>query len=116
MLKYHDLYTNPVDEYVGNRLKLILAEKAVDHKALGISQELLDDYIEGYQRIGSAKLFEFSMHMEVPVMYFFDGYEPVYDQEIPLAAHVSPQLLLSSFYRAEISKRLKVIKVLKIKA
>lgn len=109
-----DMYINPVDEYVGNRLRLKMMQKHMCHADFGISKEMLDDYINGSQRIGSAKLFEISMALDVPVIYFFEGFEPPYDMETNLKGHASPQLLLSGFYRAEINKRLKVMKLLKI--
>jgi hypothetical protein len=109
-----DMYVNPVDEYVGSRLQLMISKKKFTYLDLGISEEALEDYIHGYRRIGAANLFQISMMLDVPVKYFFEGFEPTYDMEVKLEGHVSPQLLLSKFYQATIPKRLKVMKLLNI--
>jgi transcriptional regulator with XRE-family HTH domain len=70
---------NPVDLYVGGRVRM-------RRKFLGLSQEHLAESIEltfqqvqkyerGANRISSSKLYEIGKVLKVPVAYFFEGYD-----------------------------------------
>jgi transcriptional regulator with XRE-family HTH domain len=69
---------NPIDIYVGSRLKQ-------RRTALGISQEKLAEALEitfqqvqkyekGINRMGASRLYQLSHILEVPITYFFDCY------------------------------------------
>ncbi len=70
---------NPVDAYVGNRLKIRRNELGISQtkisEMLGITFQQVQKYEKGLNRIGSSRLYEFSKILKVPVSYFFDGYE-----------------------------------------
>ena len=110
-----ELYPSYADIYVGKRLEAKMKEKKLSYADLGISKQQLEDYIQGYRRIGSARLFEFSMELDTTVAYFFEGLEMPDEPGIELDGHISPQRLLTHFYRAKVGTRKKVMKLLKIK-
>ena len=70
---------NPVDVYVGSRLKARRIELGISltkiGKMVGITFQQVQKYEKGLNRIGSSRLYEFSKILKVPVSYFFDGYE-----------------------------------------
>ena len=70
---------NPVDAYVGNRLKIRRNELGISQtkisEMVGITFQQVQKYEKGLNRIGSSRLYEFSKILKVPVSYFFDGYE-----------------------------------------
>lgn len=68
----------PVDEHVGLKLK-------IKRSALGITQHELGDmvgvtfqqiqkYERGANRIGAGRLYEFAKILNVPINYFYDGF------------------------------------------
>lgn len=70
---------HPVDVHVGKRLRL-------RRKALGLSQadlgrqvgitfQQIQKYERGTNRMGASRLWEFARALQVPVDYFFQGYE-----------------------------------------
>jgi transcriptional regulator with XRE-family HTH domain len=87
---------NPVDLYVGARVRL-------RRKFLGLSQQMLAEgvgltfqqiqkYERGANRISASKLFEISKLLKVPVASFFEGYdtdeyESLYDNQSERSAH-----------------------------
>ncbi|CDZ59626.1 helix-turn-helix domain-containing protein [Neorhizobium galegae] len=74
-----DKLPNPVDVYVGGRVRL-------RRKFLRISQETLSSqlnltfqqvqkYERGMNRISASKLYQISRALQTPITYFFDGFE-----------------------------------------
>jgi transcriptional regulator with XRE-family HTH domain len=71
--------SHPVDVFVGGRLRsrrlmLGLSQDAVG-RAIGISFQQVQKYERGINRMGSSRLYEFSRLLNIPVSYFFDGYD-----------------------------------------
>lgn len=71
--------SNPVDVYVGGRLRLrrtllgLSQEKLAD--AIGLTFQQVQKYERGTNRISASRLYQFSKILEVPVAYFFDEYD-----------------------------------------
>lgn len=68
-----------VDKYIGQRLRvrrmmLKFSQSDLAEK-VGITFQQLQKYENGSNRISASRLFSFSKFLNVPVSYFFDGYE-----------------------------------------
>lgn len=69
-----------IDSHVGKRLKarrtlMGLSQEAVG-KAVGITFQQVQKYEKGSNAMNAGRLIEFAKFMNVPVAYFFDGFEP----------------------------------------
>jgi transcriptional regulator with XRE-family HTH domain len=70
-------HLNPIDKYVGRRVRmrrLMLAmsqEKLGD--ALGLTFQQVQKYEKGTNRIGASRLQQISHILQVPVAFFFEG-------------------------------------------
>ncbi len=71
--------SNPVDVYVGTRLKVRRMELGLSQNKIGemtgITFQQVQKYEKGLNRIGSSRLYEFAKILKVPVSYFFEQYE-----------------------------------------
>lgn len=71
--------SNPVDVYVGTRLKIRRTELGFSQNKIGemtgITFQQVQKYEKGLNRIGSSRLYEFAKILKVPVAYFFEQYE-----------------------------------------
>lgn len=71
--------SNPVDVYVGTRLKIRRLELGYSQNKIGemtgITFQQVQKYEKGLNRIGSSRLYEFAKILKVPVSYFFEQYE-----------------------------------------
>lgn len=70
---------HPVDIYVGKRLRmrrvmLGMSQESVG-KAIGVTFQQIQKYERGANRMGSSRLYDFSQILNVPVSFFFEGYE-----------------------------------------
>lgn len=71
--------SNPVDGYVGGRLRLrrtllgLSQEKLAE--AIGLTFQQVQKYERGTNRISASRLYQFAKILDVPVSYFFDQYE-----------------------------------------
>ena len=69
---------NPVDLYVGQKLKarrnLIGITQEVLAEATGITFQQVQKYEKGRNRLSASRLFQFSRVLDVPVSYFFEGF------------------------------------------
>ncbi len=78
---------NPIDIYVGSRVRLrrmmveMSQEKLADQ--LGLTFQQVQKYEKGTNRIGASRLYEISQILEVPVQYFFEGISEQVDVEEP---------------------------------
>lgn len=68
---------NPIDIYVGSRVKARRKEVGMTQqdlaKALGLTFQQVQKYERGANRISASKLFMISGTLDVPIPYFFDG-------------------------------------------
>jgi transcriptional regulator with XRE-family HTH domain len=68
---------NPIDIYVGSRIRLrrnvmgISQEKLGEH--LGITFQQIQKYEKGTNRVGASRLQEIAAMLSVPVSFFFEG-------------------------------------------
>lgn len=76
--------SNPVDVYVGTRLKVRRMELGLSQNKIGemtgITFQQVQKYEKGLNRIGSSRLYEFAKILKVPVSYFFEQYEMTFGQ------------------------------------
>ncbi|HTK84927.1 MAG TPA: helix-turn-helix transcriptional regulator [Patescibacteria group bacterium] len=69
----------PMDIHVGKRLRLrrslvgMSQEKLAEH--VGITFQQLQKYERSTNRITAGRLHQFAQELEVPIQYFYDGYE-----------------------------------------
>ena len=70
---------HPIDIHVGSRVKLRrmilgMSQEALG-KSLGLTFQQIQKYEKGVNRIGASRMFELSRLLEVPVQFFFDGFD-----------------------------------------
>lgn len=121
---------NPVDVYVGARVKLrrqlIGMSQEKLGEALALTFQQVQKYERGANRVSASKLHRIAEVLDVPISYFFDGYEgdtSLHDSlgEPPAAAFEHEQLsrkesidLLKAYYEIEDPKlRRKVIDLIR---
>lgn len=70
---------NPIDVYVGNRVKVRRKTLGLTQqdlaKALGLTFQQVQKYERGANRISASKLYLISDTLDVPISHFFDGVE-----------------------------------------
>lgn len=95
---------NPVDKYVGSRVRMrrIMLEMSQEKlgDSLGLTFQQVQKYEKGTNRIGASRLQQISEILQVPVSFFFEGGPtgPVTDggmSEPPSPAYVSDFLATS---------------------
>lgn len=68
---------NPVDQYVGMRVRQLRLERKLTQKQLGDQLgrtfQQVQKYENGTNRISASVLFRISVIFDVPIMYFFSG-------------------------------------------
>ncbi|MBM3482932.1 MAG: helix-turn-helix transcriptional regulator [Alphaproteobacteria bacterium] len=73
------LQPNPVDIHVGRRLRLRRTLLGYSQEKLGsllgLTFQQVQKYERGTNRIGSSRLYKISSVLDVPVSYFFEGFE-----------------------------------------
>lgn len=71
--------TNPIDRYVGERVRarrVMLKMTQTDlGDALDLTYQQIQKYEKGINRIGASRLQQIARTLQVPMMFFFDGYE-----------------------------------------
>ncbi|KAB2850988.1 MAG: helix-turn-helix transcriptional regulator [Hyphomicrobiaceae bacterium] len=85
---------NPIDVYVGSRLRLRRMMVGMSQEKLGERMSLtfqqIQKYERGINRIGASRLFELAKVLQVPVQFFYDGAPSSKSSETP--AHTVPGL------------------------
>ncbi len=68
---------HPIDVHVGSRVRLRRRLLGITQRALGkdigVTQQQLQKYERGVNRIGASRLFNLGRALEVLVFYFFEG-------------------------------------------
>ena len=68
---------NPVDKYVGSRVRMRRIMLGMSQEklgeALGLTFQQVQKYEKGINRIGAGRLFEIARILDVPVDFFYDG-------------------------------------------
>lgn len=79
--------SNPIDVYVGSRIKLrrkMLKMPQTDlAQLLGITFQQLQKYETGINRISASRLWDMSVVLKVPVNFFYEGINDELDQYSP---------------------------------
>lgn len=89
---------NPVDVYVGKRIRLrrtllnLSQEKLA--KMLGLTFQQVQKYERGMNRIGASRLWDMSKVLSVPVNFFFEGMDKEIDAQSP--ANLNSILIVTS--------------------
>src|SRR5579885_1668948 len=73
------MLSHPVDVHVGKQLRVQriimgLSQEALA-KAVGITFQQVQKYERGINRMSASRLYDFARVLNVPVSYFFEGYE-----------------------------------------
>ncbi|MBY0355932.1 MAG: helix-turn-helix domain-containing protein [Rickettsiales bacterium] len=81
---------HPVDIYVGKRLRmrrtmLGMSQEALG-RAIGVTFQQIQKYERGVNRMGSSRLFDFARILNVPVAFYFEGYEDEQQEKSEAAA------------------------------
>lgn len=85
---------NPVDRYVGSRVRMrrimlsMSQEKLGD--ALGLTFQQVQKYEKGANRIGASRLQHIALIFQVPVSFFFEGAPNVPGQHAPSGLSEAP--------------------------
>ena len=78
---------NPVDVYVGNRVKHRRMALGMSQEqlglALGVTFQQVQKYERGANRIGASRLWDLSRVLECPVSFFYDDMDPETDSNSP---------------------------------
>ena len=78
---------NPIDVYVGNRLKLrremLKISQAKLASLLGITFQQIQKYEKGANRMGASRIWDMALVLKVPVNYFYEGIDDKIDKYSP---------------------------------
>lgn len=92
---------NPVDVYVGSRIRLRRRSLGVSQdglaKQLDLSFQQVQKYERGANRISASKLYEAGRALKVPVAYFFNGYDGTVEDD--LISETSVEQRIHNFLR-----------------
>ncbi len=76
---------DPIDAHVSQRLRLRreLAGYTQDRlgQAVGVSFQMIQKYENGSSRVGAGRLLKIAKVLEVPVAWFFEGFQPLSPHE-----------------------------------
>ena len=95
-------YPNPIDVYVGNRIRMRRAMMGLSQstlaEALGLTFQQVQKYERGANRVSASKLYEIAAALRAPVAYFFDGLaDPTGDELDGASAPASEESTVHSF-------------------
>lgn len=85
---------NPIDKYVGSRVRMRRMMLGMSQEklgnALGLTFQQVQKYEKGTNRIGASRLQQISQILQVPVSFFFDGAPDLPAQTSEFAEAPSP--------------------------
>lgn len=111
---------NRVDIYVGKKLRLQRMMLGITQKkvgeAIGVTFQQVQKYESGVNRISAGQLYELSQYLNVPVSYFYEGYNNRIN--ISEIAEISPEdnnvsLLVNSYIKLPQTLRGKILLLVK---
>jgi len=77
---------NPIDVYVGSKLRFRRMEVALSQNILGkktgITFQQIQKYEKGINRIGASRLYDFAQILKVSINYFFEGYNDILNETL----------------------------------
>ena len=98
---------NPVDIYVGSRVRLRRTLLGLSQEklgaALGLTFQQVQKYESGANRISASRLYEFGDVLSVPISYFFDGLSEDEGDPVPVDKPEADALLQD--FRSLVNKR-----------
>ncbi len=78
---------NPIDVYVGNRLRLrremLKISQAKLASLLGVTFQQIQKYEKGINRMGASRIWDMALVLKVPVNYFYEGIDEKIDKYSP---------------------------------
>ena len=78
---------NPIDVYVGNRLRLrremLKISQAKLASLLGVTFQQIQKYEKGTNRMGASRIWDMTSVLNVPVSYFYEGIDEKIDKYSP---------------------------------
>lgn len=84
---------HPTDVYVGRRIREARVAKSMSQTdlggQLGVSFQQVQKYEKGTNRIGSSRLLQTAVALNVPIEYFFDGINEISADDAPVNAKLS---------------------------
>jgi transcriptional regulator with XRE-family HTH domain len=90
---------NPIDAYVGSRIRVARMAAGLSQeqlgKALGLTFQQVQKYEKGINRVGASRLHAISRILLVPVSYFFEG------ADSPAATNAGFQALMDALSTPE---------------
>ena len=97
---------HPVDSHVGGKIRLRRKFIGISQEDLGKSIDLtfqqVQKYERGSNRVSASKLHDIAKALNVPVQYFFEGYEAVAPADAP--RETPPETLLTTAEGAELAE------------
>ena len=77
MTKDDERTPNPVDLYVGGRIRMRRRELGISQErlaeAIGLTFQQVQKYERGANRVSASKLYEIARSLQTPVAFFFEG-------------------------------------------
>lgn len=97
-----DKRIKPIDAYIGNRVRvrrtlLGLSQDSLAQK-IDITFQQIQKYEKGTNRIAAGRLYEISQILEVPIEYFFTGYDSHGDGTVKIENETLPHTKNKSSY------------------
>ncbi len=92
---------HPVDVHVGARLRLRRKMMGLSQSALGtkvgVTFQQVQKYENGTNRISAGRLHDFANILDVPISFFFDGYDEFEQPRSPIPI-ISPETLATAAF------------------
>ena len=92
---------NPVDKYVGSRVRMRRMMLAMSQEklgdALGLTFQQVQKYEKGVNRIGASRLFQISKILDVPVEFFFEEAPHIDGRRAPGMAEADSETFILEF-------------------
>ncbi len=99
---------NPVDVYVGSRLRMRRSILKISQtelgKRLGVTFQQIQKYEKGSNRISASKLYEICLALDVQVSYFYMGYSAEAEKVTGMAEAGQSSYDATHFSRADAAK------------
>ena len=113
---------NPVDKYVGSRVRMRRIMLGMSQEklgeALGLTFQQIQKYETGMNRISASRLWDISDALGVSINYFFEGLEadaPVIDQQLgDILADKEALMLVRSYYAIPEAQRRRLFDLAKV--
>lgn len=108
---------NPIDLYVGSRLRTRRLLLGLTQEELGKSAEVtfqqIQKYEKGENRISASRLYEFAQLLKTSIDYFFDGIDVFLNNHLQPSAHYLGEAADYDFDTTEIYTNKDVINLIK---